>query len=221
MVRADLERAAAEWLAAKEPDAFKESAKLGRDLLVFSILNYFATEEQDWRTRRRSYRFPAFGGGSSMTEFQQPDDQGAYSVSEADIRGVLRRGNNLFAEAPLSIPSVGLRLPAGSQVMVSEASPPTMRTTLTIQNPITQIDFVITPTFVSEGMRPPTPGQKGIALGQGVLAGLPDGSYSVYLMKIVVEASFAATRAHHPDVGLHRAWIERLQEGLGAWFKSA
>jgi hypothetical protein len=156
-----------------------------------------------------------------MTEFHQPDSRGAYSLSEADIRSVLRAAQNMFAEAPLSLPSVGLRLPAGSHVMLSEASPPTMRTTLTIQGPITQIDFVITPTFASEGMRPPVPGQKGIALGQGVLAGLPDASYSVYLMKIVIDGSFAATRAHHPDVGLHRAWIERLQQGLGAWFKSA
>jgi hypothetical protein len=70
-------------------------------------------------------------------------------------------------------------------------------------------------------MRPPGPSQKGIALGQGVLAGLPDATYSVYLMKILVEGSFAKTRAHHPDVRLHRAWIERLQQGLGAWFKSA
>jgi hypothetical protein len=138
MVRADLERAAAEWLASRRPDAFKESGKLARDLLVFSILNYFATEEQDWRTQRRSYRFPAFGNGSSMTEYARPNDQGEYSVSEADIRGVLRNGKNLFAEAPLSIPSVGVRLPAGSQVTLSEASPPTMRTTLTIRNPITK-----------------------------------------------------------------------------------
>ena len=49
-----------------------------------------------------------------MTEFHQQDSQGAYSLSETDIRSVLRTGKNLFAEAPLSIPSVGLRLPAGS-----------------------------------------------------------------------------------------------------------
>lgn len=219
-IREATERDAANWLAAKSPDAFTDGSKLARDLLVFSILNYFTTDEVDWRMKRRSYSFPAFGKNSSMTEFQPQSAEDAYSLSEADIRAALRAGKNVFAEAPLSVPTVGMRLPPASQLTMFNAAPPTMRTTLTICNPITRIDFVITPSEIADGLHPPTPEQKGFAVGQWVLAGLPDAEYSLYFMKIVIQTSFAATRAHNPDVDLHRAWVARLQQGLGNWFRS-
>jgi hypothetical protein len=219
-VRTDGERAAAEWLAAKSPKVFTDTGKLARDLLAFSILNYFATDEPDWRMKRVSYSFPAFGRNSSMTEFHSQSGENAYSLSEADIRRTLHVANNVFAEAPLKIPPVGLRLPPGSRLSMFHAAPPAQQTTLILENPITRIDFVITPTFASEGLRPPTRGQKGFALGQAALAGLPDAEYSLYLMKVLVRASFAGTRAHNPDLGRHREWVERIKQGLGNGFRS-
>ena len=220
MSRAAAERDAATWLAAKSPDAFKDDGKLTRDLLVFSILHYFITDEVDWRMKRTSYRFPAFGPNMTMTEFQPQSAKDVYSISEADIRNALRAGRNGLAEAPLTMPSFGLRLPPGSQLTVFDAEPPATRTTLTIRNPITRVDFVIVPSSISGGLRPPTPDQKGFAPGQATLAGLPDAEYSLYLMKISIQSSFAGTRAHHPDIAAHRAWVERLHQGLGSWFRS-
>lgn len=219
-MRAGVEEAAGKWLAEQTESPLPSGSKVARDLLVFSILNQLGLEEQDWTARRQQYVFPAFGSKSSMTEFQRETREQATAVMETDIRAMLRVGNNLFAESPLNIPANGLRLPRGTRLELREAAAPSQRTTLTIRNAISTIDFVITPATMQEGMHPPTPEQKAFAIGQWVLKGMPDAEYSIYMMRILMQASFASLYAHHPDLERHKAWAARIQHGVGNWFKS-
>lgn len=155
-MRAGVEEAAGTWLAEQTTSPLPAGSKVARDLLVFSILNQLGLEEQDWTARRQQYVFPAFGTKSPMTEYQRETREQATAVTETDIRAMLRDGNNLFAESPLNIPTTGLRLPLGTQIELREAAAPSQRTTLTIRNAISTIDFVITPATMQEGMHPPT-----------------------------------------------------------------
>ena len=220
-VRADLERRAVEWLSTTSPRAFENPNKLGRDLAAFSILNFFINAAVDWRMTTTAYRFPAMGRDSVITFFDYQPGESVFALSEGDLRAALRAGGNVFADGPLAISSNGLRLPRGTTFSIGEAPAPSLRTTLTLRNAISRLDFVITPAGMVTGpMRPPAPGQ-GVALGQGPLVGLPDSLYAVELLKISIQASFDWKRAHHPDVPEHRAWVDRIQQGLADWFKLA
>lgn len=219
-MRANVEQAAGEWLSQQSKEPLPGGSKVARDLLVFSIINYLGLEEQDWTVKRRQLYFPAFGPRSSMTEFKRENRESSALVTESDLRAVLRATHNVFAESPINIPADGLRLPLGTRVELNEASAPSHRTTLTIRNAISSIDFVIAPTAFQEGMHPPKPDQQAFAIGQWVLNGMPDAEYSIYMMRIAVQASFASFYSHHPDLGRHQAWVARLQQGVSNWFES-
>lgn len=218
-IRHDLERRAVEWAASTSPGSLDDPNRLALDLAVFSILNYITTEAADWRMNTTSYRFPSMGRNSVITFFDYPSTPAAYALLEGDLRNALKAGGNAFADAPFVIPKSGIRLPMGTTILVQVAPAPARRATLRLQNPISTLNFLITPAGVTFGaMRPPQPGA-GVMIGQGALAGLPDALYSITNLTIVCQPSFAALRAHHPDVSAHQAWIERLERGLADWFK--
>ena len=137
----------ARWLASTNRSMFDEASQRDRiaaDLMIFSLLSFFAQYERDWQLQRTSY------GALQLTQAVSRSEECTTYV-ERDLRQILISSGNVFAHAPLEVftkvclpPNTALRLTSGSTDPGAPGA--TFRLEwrrLTVENPFCRLSFSV------------------------------------------------------------------------------
>jgi hypothetical protein len=188
--RIDIEAQASSWLAQNNPKAFSEF-RLAQDFLLFSFLAFLLTEEYDWQLRKKMYTASPMpharlwvGKGSSK--------RGACTFfSMADLRSLLARSGNLFADAPSTFirEDQTICMPPASTIEISYHS-------LIIRHPICEVSFNIEAFYSDSSARSET-----------------------MMIGLSVNTTYFALRAQHRDSSKYREWSSQLGSGAHKWFE--
>ncbi len=196
---------ASDWLAANNPAAFAhDREKLTLDMVIFSLVSFLATEEYDWQLKKVTYKGKASGTLTTLEPVSKSEE--CSSFNESDLKSLLSRAGNLFANAPLTGFSGRLCLPPKSTIEISARS-------LVIQNPICRLSFDIEPSGGIFGMQPGTGGQVPQLPGGG-------SQFETRPIGLNVETTYFALRAQHRQLGKYREWCSRVISGAREWFQN-
>jgi hypothetical protein len=192
------------WLAQGQPNALDtDRMRVTRDFAIRSTLMFLTYTEPDWQLQRTTYLGTSTGSITYMTPVSTARD--STLISPTEIHDGLQRAGNVFAEAPVSIPSGHLRLPPDSTLEITADA-------LAIRNPLCEIQFRVQVPESIAFMKPKTGGDvPTLASGEA--------RYETRVFGVSVNRTFFALRAHDPRGVKYREWTERLVSGLRAWFE--
>jgi len=200
--RVTAEPYASQWVAARNPDAFRwDRDKLTADLVLFSLVYFLQTPEaQLWEVRKHSI-VGKWGGG--VIRFHPDPGRACRLVTETEVRSELSRSGNVFAGAPLSNRSICL--PPGSLLEMA-------RNSLIIRNRLCQVSFTLDP---SRGVTYLNPGE-----GEE-LPKLPNGEsrFETRTIGWDVETTFFNLRAQNRESARYREWASEVVRGARDWFE--
>jgi len=215
MSRVGNEVQASRWLASTNRSLFDDASQRDRiaaDLVVFSLLSFFAQYERDWQLQRTSY------GTLELTQAVSKPEE-CTLCAEQDLRQILITSGNVFADAPLQVftkvclpPNTALRLTAGSTDTgaVGAAFKLEWRL-LTLENPFCRVSFSVDhPAHNILNVHPFR--RQYVPLENG------ESRYEMRTMGMALETTFFALRAQHRDAKRYRDWTYRVSAGLHEWF---
>jgi hypothetical protein len=201
-LRVNSEIAASNQYFAARPAPFDgDREKLMQDM-IFSLLSYFGAEQPDWQGRRvqfTSQRETAI----TTTRVSKPQECTPYSGVQ--LREILRRANNDFADAQITIYGGQLCLPPNSVIQAQSNA-------LNLITPFCTISFVLEP---SGGVSYYEPGnsQKQPVLASG------EPALETRLTGIRATTRYSAIRAQSREMPRYREWSDRVVAGAKAWFE--
>lgn len=198
------EAEASSFLAAHDRPQFDgDGEHLNRDLILYSFLAFFGTEQFDWQLKRTALHGTTFG--SEIRTQRVSQDNECSWLSPQQLETQLVAAGNVFSRAPLWITGGKLCLPPGSQLRITEKS-------IAIWTPYCNITFTLEPSGGVSYMKPGSGGEapqteNGVAQYETRLTGI----------RSVVELSWI--RAQGPEMEKYADWSGRLVKGARLWFE--
>ena len=184
--------------------------KITKDMFLFSLVAYMETTQSDWQQRQESYKTSNGTITQLRNESNLADPNECTPLTQDDIRLLLNRAGNTFANVNLSriIHTTHICLPPRSAFRVDESS-------LVIETPFCTATFVIQEPFLEMTTTYPGSNSADIVL-------LPDGKprFETRVMGLRAMRQTKGLMAQHPDVGKYEAWSKRLVDGARAWFET-
>jgi hypothetical protein len=205
-MRAMADSFARDWLVKNHPEAFdSDGAKLTKDSIVFSLLNFLVLVESDWQMSKVSYK----GSGLQTWRGLSKLDECTF-VTEETLRNFLSENGNIFAAASLQ----GLRrlcLPPKSVIEMSSDS-------IIVRTPIWQLKFQVDDPGMIHHAQPMKQEEGPLEMSGPTL---PNGRsrFETRVQGISVEQKSFALRAHHPDKVKQQEWLARVLKDLHTWFE--
>jgi hypothetical protein len=196
---------ASQTLAKADPKRFDgDRERLTHDMVVFSLLGYFGTEQFDWQIKRVRFRGQSFALIYASVA-SKPEE--CTVISKEQLHEMLRKAGNSFAEANMFSGPQELCLPPRSTLQVTADA-------VTVRNPFCTISFVLEP---SHSVSYTEPGSHGDA------PHLPGGGarFETRLTGIRVSIQYSAIRGQHRDMPKYQDWSKQLVEVARAWFEGA
>ena len=195
---------ASKWLGSHKPNIFSENPeKVTTDLVLFSLVSQLASTGYDWQIHKATFTGKSAGIVMTWQRMSQPSE--CTNVDETQLRRLLERTGNIYAEAPLHVIGGNLCLPPKTSISLTEVK-------LEITNPFVQLVFLLQPSGAVSYMKP----------GTGSAVSLPNGGsqYETRLIGIQVDINFRALRANHRVMPKYQAWTADLLRETRKWFES-
>lgn len=192
-------------LMAAQPELLKNSeSDVRRDFIMASILEWFATEQFDWRSEAKVLKTSQMTITTRGVVSQQSKSQ---VVSEADLRQALSQAGNVFA------PHFGmdmykqLLLPKGSRFILTSNSIEILHPAFRVK---IQLDESAKATMNFN--RRATNQRETMADGRP--------RYSSYFYELIFSTRIEKYRSGDSQRPELEAWFARLETGLQEWFES-
>ena len=194
---------AGQWIFTAIPSMNEgDRRKVVSDFTLLSTLAYFGQGDRDWQWRTRNYNAPTLGF-SSIMPLSRPSE--CTKVTDQEIRALLRKAGNSFADMPHKIAFTDICLPPNTALDISS-------TAVILRNPVVRIELTIDDPGGGNYIQP---GSTTMEVPQ-----LPDGHprFETYLRALNIEITFSRFRANHPLREKYEQWSKSVVERLNIWF---
>jgi hypothetical protein len=177
--------------------------KLTHDMVIFSVLAYFAVDQFDWQMKRVQFVSQTMGTLTTTALGSKPGE--CTMVTKGQLHKMLSDAGNFFADANMFSGPQVLCLPPQSKIQVSSDG-------LLLTNPLCDISFTLEPSGSVAYYQPGT--------GAMVQPTLPNGEpkLETRITGIRVTVRCSALRAQHRDMPKYQDWTKRIVSGAQNWF---
>lgn len=198
-----LDKKASDWLAKKAPSIFKkEPLRINEDMLMYSLVGFFLSEENDWKKTSKSFV------GLSSSFFRTKEEQKGNDTffSKEIFAKMLSDSKNVFANVTYDVIVDGVFLPPKSKLTIN-------KNVLHITNPFCSVFFSLEESGATSYCEP---GSR-VAHAATMDNGTP--KHETRYFNINIDILYKGLRSSNKVTPVYKEWIKKLVKNAHCWFE--